>query len=100
MANKRNVYARAVYREPAPIGDSENPFEAMMERFNIAAELLELDPGFYEYLCTPAHIHITAIPVTMDDGRIRVFEGIRVIHNEILGPSKGGIRYSPDVSLD
>lgn len=100
MPSKRNVYAQAIYREPAPIRDSENPFEAMMERFNVAAEILELNSGFYEYLCTPAHVHITAVPVTMDNGEIRVFEGIRVIHNEILGPSKGGIRYAPDVSLD
>jgi len=97
---KRNVYERAIYQEPAPIRDSENPFEAMVERFDVAAQILKLDPGFYEYLVTPARIHITAIPVVMDDGRIRVFEGYRVIHNEILGPSKGGIRYAPDVHLD
>src|SRR5690606_9117828 len=49
---------------------------------------------------TPARIHITSVPVIMDNVRIKVFEGIRVIHNEILGPSKGGIRYAPDVTLD
>ncbi|ARA94629.1 MAG: Glu/Leu/Phe/Val dehydrogenase [Bacteroidetes bacterium] len=100
MPFKRNVYARSVYQEPAPILDRDNPFQSMMERFDIAAEILELDPGLYEYLCTPARIHITAIPVTMDDGRMKVFEGFRVIHNDILGPSKGGIRYAPDVNLD
>jgi glutamate dehydrogenase (NAD(P)+) len=100
MPFKRNVYERAIYKEPAPILDHENPFQSMMERFDIAAEILELDPGFYEYLCTPSRIHITAIPVMMDDGRIKVFEGIRVIHNEVLGPSKGGIRYAPDVTVD
>lgn len=100
MPYKRSVYERAVYQEPAPIPDTENPFISMMERFDIAAEILELDPGFYEYLLTPARVHITAVPVIMDNGRIKVFEGIRVIHNEILGPSKGGIRYAPDVSLD
>ena len=100
MPYKRSVYERAVYQEPAPIPDIENPFVSMMERFDIAAEILELDPGFYEYLLTPARIHITAVPVIMDNGRIKVFEGIRVIHNEILGPSKGGIRYAPDVTLD
>ncbi len=100
MPFNRNVYERAVYKEPAPIRDHENPFEAMVNRFDIAAQILELDPGFYEYLTTPSRIHITAIPVTLDDGRMKVFEGIRVIHNEILGPSKGGIRYAPDVTLD
>jgi len=100
MPYKRNVYARSVYQEPAPILDQENPFQSMMERFDVAAQILELDPNFYEYLCTPSRILITAVPVTMDDGRLQVFEGIRVIHNEVLGPSKGGIRYAPDVSLD
>ena len=100
MPFNRNVYERAVYKEPAPIRDHENPFEAMVNRFDIAAQILELDPGFYEYLTTPSRIHITAIPVPLDDGRMKVFEGIRVIHNEILGPSKGGIRYAPDVTLD
>lgn len=100
MPFKRNVYERAIYKEPAPIVDRENPFQSMMERFDIAAEMLELDPGLYEYLCAPSRIHITAIPVVMDDGRLRVFEGLRVIHNEILGPSKGGIRYAPDVTID
>ena len=100
MPYKRNVYARAVYQEGAPVLDDDNPFQSMMERFDIAAQILELDPNFYEYLCTPARIFITAIPVAMDDGRLRVFQGIRVIHNEVLGPSKGGIRYAPDVTLD
>ena len=100
MPYKRTVYERSIYQEPAPIRDRDNPFQSMMERFDVAAEILELDPGFYEYLITPVHMHITAVPVKMDDGRIRVFEGIRVIHNEILGPSKGGIRYAPDVTLD
>ncbi len=100
MPFNRNVYERAIYKEPAPIRDHENPFEAMVKRFDVAAQILELDPGFYEYLTTPARIHITAVPVVMDDGRMKVFEGIRVIHNEVLGPGKGGIRYAPDVTLD
>ncbi|GIV59899.1 Glu/Leu/Phe/Val dehydrogenase [Rhodocaloribacter litoris] len=100
MPFNRNVYERAIYKEPAPIRDRENPFESMVKRFDVAAQILELDPGFYEYLTTPSRVHITAVPVIMDDGRIKVFEGIRVIHNEVLGPSKGGIRYAPDVTVD
>lgn len=96
----KDVYKRAIYREPAPVLDQENPFEAMVERFDVAAKILELDPGFYEYLVTPAKIHITAIPVVMDSGQVKMFEGYRVIHSEILGPSKGGIRYAPDVHLE
>ncbi len=94
-------HGKAIYSEPAPIKRShENPFEAMVERFDIAAKILELDEGFYEYLMLPARVHITAVPVVMDSGKVKMFEGYRVIHSDILGPSKGGIRYAPDVSLD
>ncbi|WP_022835528.1 Glu/Leu/Phe/Val family dehydrogenase [Salisaeta longa] len=99
MPFKQDVYNRSVYREPAPIDHAADPFQAMMERFDVAAEILELNPGFYEYLCRPAHVHTVSIPVVMDTGHIRVFEGYRVIHNNVLGPSKGGIRYAPDVSV-
>lgn len=100
MSRKSAVYRNAIYREPGPALDEENPFEAMVERFDIAARILELDDGFYEYLVAPSRIHITAIPVVMDDGKIKMFEGYRVIHSDILGPSKGGIRYAPDLHLD
>ncbi|CUS97073.1 Glu/Leu/Phe/Val family dehydrogenase [Candidatus Chrysopegis kryptomonas] len=88
------------YQEPAPIPDKENPFESMMKRFDKAAEILQLEPGVYEFLKTPAMQVIVSIPIQMDDGSIKVFEGYRVIHNYALGPAKGGIRYAPDVTLD
>jgi len=91
---------KLTYKEPAPIKDIENPFESMMERFNIAAKILNLEDGVYEYLKTPVKQVITSIPIQMDDGRIEVFEGYRVVHNDTLGPSKGGIRYAPDVTID
>jgi glutamate dehydrogenase (NAD(P)+) len=100
MPIKKAVYAHSNYKEPAPIRDHENPFEAMKKRFDIAAKILKLEAGFYEYLCSPTRIHITSNPVIMDNGELKVFEGYRVIHNEILGPSKGGIRYAPDVNLE
>lgn len=90
----------SIYKEPAPILDKENPFESMMQRFDIAAHLLNLDPGLYEYLKTPVKQIIVSIPIALDTGEIKVFEGYRVIHNNILGPSKGGIRYAPDITLD
>jgi glutamate dehydrogenase (NAD(P)+) len=89
-----------IYKEPAPIKDKENPFESMMERFDIAAELLGLEPGVYSYLKTPVKQVTVSIPIQMDNGQVELFEGHRVIHNDILGPSKGGIRYAPDVSID
>ncbi|AKQ47785.1 amino acid dehydrogenase [Rufibacter radiotolerans] len=88
------------YKEPAPIKDKENPFESMMSRFNIAAEVLGLDDDTYEVLKSPTRQVIVNLPVTMDDGSVRVFEGFRVIHSNILGPSKGGIRYDKGVFLD
>ena len=99
MPFDHDVYDRAVYREPAPI-DRDDPFQSMMERFDIAAEILELNPGFYEYLCRPSRIHITSVPVEMDSGRVKVYDGYRVIHNNVLGPSKGGLRFAPDVTLN
>lgn len=89
------------YKEPAPYKRGEaNPFESMMVRFDKAAELCKLDEGLYNYLKYPVKQVIVSIPVSMDSGRLEVFEGYRVIHDNILGPSKGGIRYAPDVDLD
>ena len=88
------------YKEPAPITDKENPFESMMERFDVAAELLGLERGVYEYLKTPVKQITVSIPIQMDNGEIEVFEGYRVIHNDILGPSKGGLRFAPDVNIN
>jgi glutamate dehydrogenase (NAD(P)+) len=88
------------YVESAPLNHStEDPFESMMARFEAAAKLLDLHQGVYTYLKTPQKQIIVAIPIQMDDGRIEVFEGYRVIHNDVRGPSKGGIRYGPDVTL-
>jgi glutamate dehydrogenase (NAD(P)+) len=87
------------YMEPAPF-KKENPFESMMSRFNVAADLLGLDEDTYNVLKTPTRQIIVSLPVTMDNGRIHVFEGYRVIHSTILGPSKGGIRYDLDVNID
>ncbi|HEY9117268.1 MAG TPA: Glu/Leu/Phe/Val dehydrogenase [Roseivirga sp.] len=88
------------YIEPAPIKDKSNPFESMMSRFNIAAEVLGLDKQVYNVLKSPSKQVSVSLPITMDDGSIQVFEGHRVIHSNILGPSKGGIRYAMDVHID
>jgi glutamate dehydrogenase (NAD(P)+) len=97
---ERTLETQTPYHEPTPIPDKENPFESMMRRFDVAAEILQLEPGLYNYLKTPAKQIIVSIPIQMDDGKVEIFEGCRVIHNDILGPSKGGIRYAPDVTLD
>jgi glutamate dehydrogenase (NAD(P)+) len=88
------------YIEPAPIRDHENPFESMMSRFNLASQTLGLDDEIYNVLKSPVKQVIVSLPVTMDDGTIKVFEGYRVIHSNILGPSKGGIRFDPGVNIN
>ena len=88
------------YIEPAPIKDKENPFESMMSRFHIAAQALGLEDEVYNVLKAPTKQVTVSLPVTMDDGSIQVFEGYRVIHSNILGPSKGGIRYDMNVNID
>lgn len=88
------------YKEPGPKLDHESPFESMMERFRFAAEILNLDEGIFQYLSTPVKQVTVSVPVMMDSGKIQVFEGYRVIHDDVLGPSKGGIRYAPDVNLE
>ncbi|NGP77246.1 Glu/Leu/Phe/Val dehydrogenase [Balneolaceae bacterium YR4-1] len=100
MPYNKNMYTTGYYKEPGPKLDEESPFESMMERFRFAADILELDEGMFQYLASPVKQVIVSIPVVMDSGDIQVFEGYRVIHDNVLGPSKGGIRYAPDVTID
>ena len=80
--------------------NEENPFEAMMSRFDRAAELLDLEPGLYKVLRSAEKEITVSIPVMMDSGEVEVFTGIRVLHNTSRGPAKGGIRFDMNVSLD
>jgi glutamate dehydrogenase (NAD(P)+) len=89
----------ATAARPAPT-DELNPFLAMAQRFDVAADHLGLDSGLREVLRTPDRELTVAIPVVMDNGSIRVFTGYRVQHNFSRGPCKGGIRFAPDVNLD
>ena len=75
-------------RSKDPILDEDNPFEAMMARFDHAAELLDLDPGLYKVLRQPEKQVIVAIPVMRDIGEVEVFTGYRVLHNTSRGPAK------------
>ena len=77
-----------------------NPWLAAEARFNEAATLLNIDEGLQKILRTPAREITVAIPVQLDDGRLEVFTGYRVQHSIARGPAKGGIRFSPDVTLD
>jgi glutamate dehydrogenase len=83
-----------------PVMESPNPYEAVLKLLDTAAEKLNLDPGVHEMLKRPMRTIIVNIPVVMDDGTIQVFTGYRVQYNDALGPTKGGIRYHPDLTLD
>jgi len=81
------------------LGD-ENPFEAMMSRFDYAAELLHLDGGLYKVLRNPEKQVIVSVPVQLDSGEVEVFTGYRVLYNTSRGPAKGGIRFDLGVTLE
>lgn len=77
-----------------------NPWEAQVARSDLAAKKLELDEGLWNILRGPSREIIVHIPVQMDDGTLRTFTGFRVQHSIDRGPAKGGIRYSPNLTLD
>jgi glutamate dehydrogenase (NAD(P)+) len=77
-----------------------NPFEIAKQQFDRAADLLELDESLRQVLKNTKRQLIVSIPVKMDGGEVRVFEGYRVQHNIARGPAKGGIRFHPGVTLD
>jgi len=84
----------------APVVTAPNPYEAALRQLDVAAERLHLDPGIHEILKRPMRAFMVNIPVAMDDGSVRVFTGYRVQYNDALGPTKGGIRYHPDLTLE
>jgi glutamate dehydrogenase (NAD(P)+) len=73
--------------------------ELAVQQFDIAAEKLNLDANVANRLRRPDRAVIVSVPTRMDNGRVHVFTGYRVQHNDVLGPFKGGIRYSPEVNL-
>ncbi len=89
MADKKTVKKRKVIT---------SPFESMLARFNRAADLINLDAESRKVFSVPEKIVKVNLPVTMDNGKTEVFEGFRIIHSTVLGPSKGGIRYDEMVN--
>lgn len=77
-----------------------NPLESVRYQISRAVDMLNLEPAVSEILREPRRTLEVAIPVEMDDGNVRVFIGYRVQHNDVLGPTKGGLRFHPDVSVD
>jgi glutamate dehydrogenase (NAD(P)+) len=77
-----------------------NPWEAQAARFDFAARKLNLEDDLWKVLRSPSREIIVHFPVLMDDGHVELMTGFRVHHSVARGPAKGGIRYSPDVTLD
>src|ERR1035437_1484426 len=78
----------------------ENPWRQAMEQLDRAAKAMKVEPFALERLRHCKRILTVSVPVKMDDGTVKVFEGYRIQHNMDRGPAKGGIRYHPLVSLD
>ena len=78
----------------------ENPWHQAMEQLDRAGKAMKLEPFALERLRHCKRILTVSVPVKMDDGTVKVFEGYRIQHNMDRGPAKGGIRYHPSVSLD
>src|SRR5438105_13450816 len=110
---KENVMVPKIAPRPAPraaeshragaaveAAEDLNPFRIAMRQFDTAAEKLELSEGLREVLRRPRRALSLSLPIKMDDGSLRVFQGYRVQHNSSRGPCKGVIRYHPNVSFD
>ena len=96
-SNEANIYFSQaffpmdIYRHPT--------FDMACTQFDRVADLLEIPPNDRDRVKYPKRALAVAVPVRMDDGRVQVFSGLRVQHHLSLGPTKGGIRYHPDVAL-
>ncbi|WP_054950913.1 Glu/Leu/Phe/Val family dehydrogenase [Numidum massiliense] len=80
--------------------ENTNPYEIVKQQIQAAAEKLGLNDGVVQILSRPMRVLSVSFPVKMDDGTIRVFDGYRSQHCDVLGPTKGGIRFHPDVTKD
>lgn len=85
---------------PAQAQHAQSMFEAVLARLDAAAKIMNLNQEVSLVLKNPAKQVKVSLPVMMDDGTIKVFNGYRTIHSTHLGPSKGGIRYALDVNAD
>ncbi len=77
-----------------------NVYEIVQQQLAVAARELDLDPGVHDLLKEPMRVFTCSVPVRMDDGSVKVFTGYRCQHNDALGPTKGGLRFHPDVAID
>src|SRR5215510_5933404 len=91
---------RSAFKFGTPARVHHNPFDDVLEQLDRAASVLHPHMDAIEPLRHPRRQVIVSVPVMMDNGHLRVFEGYRVVYDNSRGPGKGGIRYHPDVNLD
>ncbi len=77
-----------------------NPFEIAQEQIKAACDKLGTEPAVYEMLKQPLRTIEVCIPVKMDNGEVKTFIGYRAVHNDAVGPGKGGVRFHQDVTMD
>lgn len=80
--------------------DNLNPFYNAQKQVKEACDKLGMEPAVYEILKQPLRVLEVSIPVKMDDGTIKVFTGYRALHNDAVGPGKGGVRFHPGVTRE
>lgn len=85
---------------PSPVSQQINPYQVVLHNFEIAAKKLQLNDEVAQLIKTPDRELRVELPVKMDDGKLQIFIGYRIQHNNARGPYKGGIRYHQDVNLD
>jgi len=82
------------------LNKSYNPYETAQSQFDAVADLIDMDHAIREFLRRPMREYHFTIPVRMDNGEVKVFQGFRVQHNDARGPAKGGIRFHPQETVD
>ncbi|MBP8974596.1 MAG: Glu/Leu/Phe/Val dehydrogenase [Anaerolineae bacterium] len=85
---------------PSETHQQFNPFAMAQAQLDAAAEVLQLEPSIHALLREPLREMQVSLPVRMDDGTMRIFKGFRVQYNDARGPTKGGLRFHPDETLD
>lgn len=95
-----DIHEACSYPAEAMFSSEVNPYRMALRQFDMATAHLDLKRGLVDFLRQPKRALIVTFPVRMDDESVRMFTGYRVHHSTVMGPSKGGVRYHPDVSLD
>jgi glutamate dehydrogenase (NAD(P)+) len=96
----KETSARGGQVEESPMKETLNPFAIAQAQLDEAAAILQLEPEMHAFLREPMREFHFTIPVRMDNGRSRIFQGFRVQYNDARGPAKGGIRFHPDETID